>query len=378
MLLAPALIVVLVFVTAPLVSALLYSAFSWNGLARGSFIGLENFRAVLFQEPFSTWTYNALLNNVIVFVALMLFQNGTAFLIAYLLLKGMPGHRFHQVAIFVPVILSSVIIGAMWKLFLNPLFGLVNQALIAVGLESWAQPWLGQSSTALGSLIFVNMWHWIGFPALVYLAGMQRITRETFEAARLDGASDWAIMKDIVWPLVAPATTVVVILTFIGSFNWFELPYIMGGIDGASEILQARRRAPEGSAVEVETEHIGRSRRRPVDAAHHVGQLEPVERADEGEDHHHRRGGRHEGPDDPGDDGPFRCAIELRRLDGLARHALHAGEVDERRESEPMPGVHDNQAAERRFRLAEPRLRPGLQPHRDEGLVHEAEQRIEK
>jgi raffinose/stachyose/melibiose transport system permease protein len=233
MLLAPALIVVLVFVTAPLVSALLYSAFSWNGLARGSFIGLENFRAVLFQEPFSTWTYNALLNNVIVFVALMLFQNGTAFLIAYLLLKGMPGHRFHQVAIFVPVILSSVIIGAMWKLFLNPLFGLVNQALIAVGLESWAQPWLGQSSTALGSLIFVNMWHWIGFPALVYLAGMQRITRETFEAARLDGASDWAIMKDIVWPLVAPATTVVVILTFIGSFNWFELPYIMGGIDGA-------------------------------------------------------------------------------------------------------------------------------------------------
>lgn len=232
-LLAPALIVVLVFVTAPLVSALLYSAFSWNGLARGDFVGLDNFRTVLFQEPFSTWTWNALRNNVIVFAALMVFQNGTAFLIAYLLLKGMPGHRFHQVAIFIPVILSSVIIGAMWKLFLNPLFGLVNQALIAVGLESWAQPWLGQSSTALGSLIFVNIWHWLGFPALVYLAGMQRITRETFEAARLDGASDWAIMKDIVWPLVAPATTVVVILTFIGSFNWFELPYIMGGIDGA-------------------------------------------------------------------------------------------------------------------------------------------------
>ena len=232
-LLAPALIVVLAFVTVPLVSALLYSAYSWNGLARGSFIGLENFRIVLFQEPFSTWTYNALLHNVIIFAALMVVQNGTAFVIAFLLFKALPGHRFHRVAIFLPVVLSSVIVGAMWKLFLNPLFGLVNLALIAAGLQSWAQPWLGQPETALGSLIFVNTWHWLGFPALVYLAGMQRITRETIEAAELDGASEWTILTRIIWPLVAPATTVVVILTFIGSFNWFEIPYVMGGVDGS-------------------------------------------------------------------------------------------------------------------------------------------------
>lgn len=232
-LLAPALIIVLAFVTIPLISALLYSVYSWNGLARGDFIGLENFWLVLFQEPFSTWTYDALLHNVIIFAALMVVQNGTAFLIAFLLLKGLPGHRFHQVAIFVPVILSSVIVGAMWKLFLNPIFGLVNQGLIAVGLESWAQPWLGQPSTALGSLVVVNTWHWLGFPALVFLAGMQRIPREAIEAARLDGASEWQLMTKIIWPLVAPATTVVVILTFIGSFNWFELPYVMAGVDGA-------------------------------------------------------------------------------------------------------------------------------------------------
>jgi raffinose/stachyose/melibiose transport system permease protein len=195
--------------------------------------GLENFRTVLFQEPFSTWTYNALLHNIIVFAALMMVQNGTAFLIAFLLFKALPGHRFHRVAIFLPVVLSSVIVGAMWKLFLNPLFGLVNQALVAVGLQAWAQPWLGQPETALGSLIFVNTWHWLGFPALVYLAGMQRITRETIEAAELDGASEWTILTRIIWPLVAPATTVVVILTFIGSFNWFELPYVMGGVDGS-------------------------------------------------------------------------------------------------------------------------------------------------
>ena len=232
-LLAPGLAIVAIFVVVPIVSALAYSFYHWNGLARGAFVGLENFRVVLFQEPFASWTWNALRHNVFVFTGLMIIQNGLAFLIAYLLLKALPGHRFHQVAVFLPVILSAVIIGAMWKLFLNPIFGLVNQGLIKIGLQAWAQPWLGQPSTALGSLVFVNAWHWVGFPALLFLAGMQRIPSEVIEAARIDGAKDFALIRRIVWPLVAPATTVVVILTFIGSFNWFEMPYVMTGLDGS-------------------------------------------------------------------------------------------------------------------------------------------------
>jgi raffinose/stachyose/melibiose transport system permease protein len=229
---APAVCIVLLFVLVPLGSAFIYSLYSWNGLARGAFSGFQNFNTVLFVEPFASWTRNAFINNVIVFVSIMVVQNGLAFLIAFLLLKALPGHRFHQVAIFLPVILSSVIVGAMWKLFMNPIFGLINQALFAAGLGSWAQPWLGQPSTALGSIILVNTWHWLGFPALVFLAGMQRISKEVVEAARLDGASDWQLMRLVIWPLVAPATTVVVILTFIGSFNWFEMPYVMTGLDG--------------------------------------------------------------------------------------------------------------------------------------------------
>lgn len=232
-LLAPAVVTLITFVIVPILSALAYSFYHWNGLARGGFAGLENFRIVLFQEPFATWTMRAFSHNLIAFAALMVVQNGTAFLIAYLLLKALPGHRFHQVAIFLPVILSAVIIGAMWKLFLNPIFGLVNQGLIAIGLQSWAQPWLGQPSTALASIIFVNTWHWLGFPALVFLAGMQRISKDVIEAARIDGARDMALLRHIIWPLVAPATTVVVILTFIGSFNWFEMPYVMTGLDGS-------------------------------------------------------------------------------------------------------------------------------------------------
>jgi raffinose/stachyose/melibiose transport system permease protein len=232
-LLAPAVLTVALFVLTPLVSALVFSLYSWNGLARGAFSGFANFYTILFVEPFATWTYRAFLNNGIVFVSIMVVQNGTAFLIAFVLLKALPGHRFHQVAILLPVILSTVIIGAMWKLFLNPIFGLVNQGLFALGLGHLAQPWLGQEATALPSLILVNTWHWLGFPALVFLAGMQRISKEVIEAARLDGAMDWQMMRFVIWPLVAPATTVVVILTFIGSFNWFEMPYVMTGLDGS-------------------------------------------------------------------------------------------------------------------------------------------------
>ncbi len=230
-LLAPALAIMLVFVAWPMVSAFGYAFQSFNGLASATFVGLRNFREVLFEPPFSTWTYRALGHNAVVFCGLMVVQNGLAYLIAFALLKGLPGHRIHQVIVFLPVVLSAVIVGFLWKLFLHPLFGLVNQILLLVGLD--AHPWLGDESTALGSIIGVNAWHWVGFPALIFLAGMQRISRETMEAARLDGATDRVLLGRIIWPLVAPSVTIVFILTFIGSFNWFELPYVMAGLDGS-------------------------------------------------------------------------------------------------------------------------------------------------
>ncbi len=230
-LLAPALLVMTLFVAWPLLSALRYAFFSFKGVAPDSFVGLRNFADVLIEEPFASWTWRALRHNIIVFAALMVVQNGLAYLIAFALLKGLPGHRIHQVIVFLPVVLSAVIVGFLWKLFLHPLFGMVNAALALVGLPG--RPWLGDESTALGSLIFTNAWHWVGFPALIFLAGMQRIQKETLEAARIDGATDRVLLTRIIWPLVAPATTIIFTLTFIGSFNWFELPYVMSGLNGS-------------------------------------------------------------------------------------------------------------------------------------------------
>ena len=232
-LLLPATAVMLLFVVIPLAAAFLDAFRGFNGASPGPFVGLRNFRAVLVDPAFAPTTYRALLHNAVVFVSLMVVQNGLAYLIAFALLKALPGHRLHQVIVFLPVVLSAVIVGFLWKLFLNPLFGLVNVGLQAIGLGRWALPWLGDAATALPSMILVNAWHWIGFPALIFLAAMQRIPREVMEAARIDGAGDLTLLHHVIWPLVASATTVVFILTFIGAFNWFELPYVMEGIDGS-------------------------------------------------------------------------------------------------------------------------------------------------
>jgi len=232
-LIVPPMLVMVFFVAVPIVSALAYSLYEWNGLARGDFIWFGNLERLLFQEPFNVWTWNAFRHNVIVFVTIMVIQNLTGFLLAYAIYTQPFGFRFHRTAVFLPVILSTVIVGFLWKLFLHPLFGIVNQFLNEVGLGAWALPWLGDERTALGALIFANAWHFVGFPTLIYLAGMQRIPDELLDAARLDGAGTLDLVTRVIWPLVAPSTTIIFVLTFIGAFNWFELPYIMAGLDGS-------------------------------------------------------------------------------------------------------------------------------------------------
>ncbi len=225
--------ILIIFVFIPMGSAVWYSVFEWDGLVRKEFIGLGNFQDILFNPNKNKVLLNAFMNNVKVFVVLMIVQNGIALVLALLLARNPKGYRFYQVVFFLPVILSTVIIGFQWKMFLNPVFGLVNKFLHLVGLSDWALPWLGLPETALPAMLLVNSWHWFGFPTLVFLAAIHRIPTDFIEAARLDGASEWRIAREIIWPLMAPAVTIIVVLTFIGSFNWFEIPYIMNGLEGS-------------------------------------------------------------------------------------------------------------------------------------------------
>lgn len=232
-LIVPPMAFMCLFLVYPILSAFAYAFFEWRGLVRGDFVWFENFRRVLFEFPFSERTMNAFVHNIYVFFALMILQNGVGFALAYCLWRDLPGARFHRIAVFLPVVLSTVIVGLLWKLFLHPLFGVVNISLRSVGLGFLAQPWLGQDSTALTAIVVANAWHMVGFPTLVFLAGMQRIPGEILDAVRMETTSEWLIIRKIIWPLVAPSATVVFTLLFVGAFNWFEMPYIMGGIDGA-------------------------------------------------------------------------------------------------------------------------------------------------
>jgi raffinose/stachyose/melibiose transport system permease protein len=231
--LGPAVILFAVFVTYPILSALAYSLYAWEGIGRRGFAGLANFVRLFETFPYPRLLANAFWHNIVVFALTMLIQNVVALGLALLLARGPWGARAYRVIFFLPVTLSLIIVGFMWGLFLNPVFGIVNKGLGAIGLGVLARPWLGDPSTALVTLILINAWRWLGFPTLVFLAGINAVPEDYLEAARIDGAGEAAVLRHIILPLLAPAVTIIVTLTFIGSFNWFELPYVVQGVSGS-------------------------------------------------------------------------------------------------------------------------------------------------
>jgi raffinose/stachyose/melibiose transport system permease protein len=230
--LSPGLLTILVFTSIPALTILSYAFFKWTGFQREGFAGLDNFQR-LFRFPWRDQFFAALSHNVIVFVAIMIIQTTLGILIAYSLYRLKRGQRFFRTVTFLPVIFSLVIVGYMWQVMLNSYFGPINKILTDIGLESWAQPWLGQSSTALPTLVFINLWRWVGFPAIIFLAGLNAISSDFIEAAQIDGAKEGQVFRKILFPLLAPSMTIITVLTFIGAFEWFDLPYIIGGSVGS-------------------------------------------------------------------------------------------------------------------------------------------------
>ncbi|GAC1464701.1 MAG: hypothetical protein NVS2B12_05220 [Ktedonobacteraceae bacterium] len=129
-----------------------------------------------------------------------------------------------------------------WSYLYNPLFGFINIALEKVGLGAWAQDWLGNTHLALPSIIATNTWQWVGYSMIIFLAGLQAVPAELYEAANIDGARSWQRFRHVTFPLIAPAFTVNILLTLIGSLKIFDLIFVMtgGGPAGASESLALR------------------------------------------------------------------------------------------------------------------------------------------
>ncbi|WP_186446026.1 carbohydrate ABC transporter permease [Paenibacillus cremeus] len=230
--LLPALIFYVGFMIYPIVQALLNSLFSWKGLVRDKFIGLQNFIRLFTESPFNEMFTRALSHNVIYFAGMIIFEMVVAFLLAMLINSKMKGKEFFKTVFFIPKLLSVIVVGFLFSLILNPTYGALNTFLSFIGLGELAKPWLGDPHTALYSIILVNSWYGFGFAVLIFLVGLQAISAEVYEAARIDGASGTKMVTKITIPLAMPSIMIMTILTFISSFETFELIFAMQGSSG--------------------------------------------------------------------------------------------------------------------------------------------------
>jgi len=227
--LAPALLVYTAFMIVPLFGTLNLSLFRTADGVR-AFAGLDNFRTLFGDPRWSASFWNALANNSWFFVIHMLVQNPIGIALAALLSSPrLRGAAAYRTAIFVPTILSFVIVGFVWKLILSPIWGIAPGMLASVGLKSLVAPWLGQEATALTTLALISVWQFVGIPMMLIYAALLSIPDEVIEAAELDGITGWAQFRRIKLPLILPAIGIISILTFVGNFNAFDLIYVSQG-----------------------------------------------------------------------------------------------------------------------------------------------------
>ena len=206
------------------------------------FAGLESFRTLFFDPIWAGQFWNALGNNFWFFLIHMLVQNPIGIALAAIL--SHPRLRFaalYRSAIFVPTILSFVIVGFAWKLILSPIWGIAPSMLDAVGLKSLFAPWLGKEEYALTTLALISVWQFVGIPMMLIYAALLSIPEEILEAGEVDGITGMAAFWKIKLPLILPSIGIISILTFVGNFNAFDLIYAaqgaLAGPDFSTDIL---------------------------------------------------------------------------------------------------------------------------------------------
>lgn len=240
--LAPAVLVYTALMIIPLFGTLAQSMMNETQAGERVFVGLQNFATLFGNAIWSDAFWNALGNNTWFFVIHMLVQNPIGIALAAIL--STPRLRmaaFYRTAIFIPTILSFVIVGFVWKLILSPIWGIAPGMLDAVGLKALFAPWLGKEEYALTALALISVWQFIGIPMMLIYAALLSIPDEVIEASEMDGITGWSQFWKIKLPLILPAIGIISILTFVGNFNAFDLIYVaqgaLAGPDFSTDIL---------------------------------------------------------------------------------------------------------------------------------------------
>ena len=221
----PALAVYAVFVVIPIIQAVYYSGFKWNGLKPlTDFVGLANYERALSDPVF----HSAIAHNAFFVTLSLIIQIPFALGLALMLNRRFRGRAIFRLIFFAPYVLSEVITAAIWQLLLMP-DSLVDQALAGMGLGAFTQLWLADRSIVLFTLFVVISWKYFGFHMILLLAGLQGIPRELEEAAAIDGASRRQAIRYVTLPLLGPTLRVSVFLSIIGALQLFDLVWVTTG-----------------------------------------------------------------------------------------------------------------------------------------------------
>ena len=232
---APAIILFVLFVIAPFIYGLYTSFFQWDGLSEMKYIGTQNYSFV-FQDK-NYWS--ALGNTFKYALVVTVLKNGLGLALALLIVKQVRGKGLFRTSLYMPVTFSYVVIGVLWTWIYNPTFGILNSFLTKVGLGSLIQGWLSDPNVALYSVAWVDIWKWIGFHMVLYLAGLQGVPNELYEAAEIDGAGKFQKFWSITLPQINGILVVNVLLAITGAFvNNYNLINVMtdGGPFGCTEV----------------------------------------------------------------------------------------------------------------------------------------------
>ncbi len=222
----PALILFFLFIILPFLDGLWTSFHQWDGFSPMKWNGFRNYRFTFTDPVF----WQAMRNTFVYAFWVTIIKNILALTLAFFLVGDIRGKTLFRTGIYLPVTLSYVVIGILWVWIYNPTFGLLNNFLRGIGRESWILGWLSNSDIALYSVIVVDVWKWTGYHMVLYIAGLQGIGKELYEAADIDGASGPRKFFQITIPLLNSTIVVNVLMSITGAFvSNFDIVNVMTG-----------------------------------------------------------------------------------------------------------------------------------------------------
>lgn len=233
---SPALLLYVLFIIVPTVSSVYYSFTSWDGISpEVKFVGLANYREIFTSARFG----NALKNTLILTVFISVLENAFALGLAVLVDKVRWWKNVFRSAFYIPVLISGIVSGFIWKIMYNYNFGAINSILTDIGLGQFKQDWLGNTSLTLIMIGIVLVWKGAGYYMIIYLASLQSVSTDVIEAAEIDGASPWQKFRNITIPLISGAFTINFTLSLINGLKVFDQINVMtdGGPGFTSETL---------------------------------------------------------------------------------------------------------------------------------------------